>query len=174
MAVQPHMFPEIEGPDFIRSEAIAEVGGTVLRRHGGVGGPLFELWQAVREDEIRIIWLRNDKPWDPDKEEAGHDVAGKCIKAPGVWHDVTGFDYAIWIRGQLWDEWDERTREAAILHELLHAEVARDKDGQAKARVRKHDVEDFVAVARHYGPIFGEAAAYVRVATVRPAGDGES
>lgn len=168
---QPRLFPEIESPDFIRDDAIAAVGQTVLSAHGKVGGPLFEVARAIRDDEVNVLWLRNDKPFDELNEDLNHDAAGKCIKAPGVWHDVTGYDVAIWIRGYWWDKWDARTREAALLHELSHVEVKRTKDGQAKVAIRKHDVEDFVAVAKLYGPIFGDAASYVRAATVKPAGE---
>ena len=166
-SLQPALFPEIEGPDFIRSDDIAEVAKTVLSEHGKVGGPLFAVAKAIRDEEIYVLWLRNDKPYDPDKDEETHETVGKCIKAPGLWHDVTGFDVAIWLRGWFWDRWRPEQREAFTLHELLHVEIKRDKDDQAKVAVAKHDVEDFVAVMRLYGPVTGASAAYVRAATVR-------
>jgi len=169
---QPRLFPEIESADFIRDDAIAGVGKDVLSTHGKIGGPVFEVAKAIRDGEVNVLWLRNDKPFDELNEDLNHDTAGKCIKAPGVWHDVTGYDVAIWIRGYWWDKWDPRIREAAILHELLHVEIKRTKDLAAKVAIRKHDVEDFVAVAKLYGPIFGDAASYVRAATVKPADQG--
>jgi len=157
MALQPVMFPEIEGPDFVRSSEVADVAEDVLRIHGKAGGigRLHPVARAIADEEIHVLWLLNAKPFDPEKDEEGHDTAGKCVKAPGLWHDVTGFDVAIWIREYFWNRWDEQTRRAAVLHELLHVEVDRDKNDQAKVRIRKHDVEDFVDVVRHYGPIFG-------------------
>lgn len=169
MALQPALFPEIEGPDFVRDEAIADVGQTVLAHHGMVGGPLFAVATAVRDEEVRILWLRNDKPLDPDKDEGTHENVGRCVKAPGLWHDVTGYDIAIWLRGDFWDTWTPELREAFVLHELLHVEVTRDKDNQAKVATARHDVEDFVAVVRLYGPVVGHSAHYIRAATVRPA-----
>jgi len=166
MALQPVMFPEIEGPDFVRSTEVAGVAEDVLRIHGKVGGigRLHPVARAVAADEIHVLWLLNAKPFDPAKDEEGHDTAGKCLKAPALWRDVTGFDVATWIREYFWNRWDEQTRRAAVLHELLHVEVDHDKAGQAKVRIRKHDVEDFVDVVRHYGPIFGEGPALVRAA----------
>lgn len=125
--LQPALFPEFEGPDFIRDEAIETVGQAVLSAHGKVGGPLFEVARAVRDEEIRILWLRNDKPYDPEKDDEGHDTVGKCVKAPGLWHDVTGYDVAIWLRGWFFDKWRPEQREAFTLHELLlpKTEVAR-------------------------------------------------
>lgn len=175
-ALQPAMFPDIEGPDFVKSEAVAEVAEEVLRIHGRAEGVarLYPVARAIAEEEIHVLWLLNAKPFDPEKDEEEHDTAGKCLKAPRLWHDVTGFDVAIWLREGYWEEWDQPTREAAVLHELLHVEVERDKNDQPKVRIRKHDVEDFVDVVRHYGPMFGEAGAYVRAATVKPAKDGEA
>jgi hypothetical protein len=167
--LQPSLFPEIEGPDFIRSEAIEKVGEAVLSKHGKVGGPLFAVAKAARAEEIRILWLRNDKPFDPEKDDEGHDAVGKCIKAPGLWHDVTGYDVAIWLRGWFFDKWTAEQREAFTLHELLHVEIKRDKDDQVKVGVAKHDVEDFVAVVKAYGTVVGDSARYVRAATVQPA-----
>lgn len=172
-ALQPQIFPDLEGADFIRSDEVAEVGDEVLRLHGQAGGVgrLLQVARAIREGEVAVLWLLNAKPFDVLNERLEHDTAGKCLKAPRLWHDVTGYHVAIWIRQHFWDEWTPDVRRAAILHELLHVEVERDKNDQAKVRIRKHDVEDFVDVARLYGPIFGEAGAYTRAATVRPAAD---
>jgi len=166
MALQPALFPEIEEPDFVRSSEVAGVAEDVLRIHGKVGGVgrLHPVARAIADEEIHVLWLLNAKPFDPEKDEEGHDAAGKCVKAPALWHDVTRFDVVIWIREFFWSRWDEATRRAAVLHELLHVEVDRDRNNQAKVRIRKHDVEDFVDVVRHYGPIFGEGPALVRAA----------
>lgn len=164
--LQPAMFPDIEGPDFVRSDQVADVAESVLAKHGRPGGValLHETARAIAEAEIHVLWLLNAKPVDVLTEREEHDTAGKCVKAPRLWHDVTGYDVAIWIREGYWKRWDAPTREAALLHELLHVEVERDKDDQAKVRIRKHDAESFVDVVRLYGPIFGEEARLVRAA----------
>jgi len=153
----PVLFPEIEGPEFLKSEQVADVARDVLSEHGKVGGVgrLFATAKAVREGEIRIAYLINAKPFDELNDDANHDAAGKCIKAPRLWHDVTGIDVAIWIREHFWKGWPPDVRAAAVLHELLHVEVDHDAKGEVKIKVRKHDVEDFVDVVRIYGPIFG-------------------
>jgi hypothetical protein len=155
----PAAIDDIDGPEFIPSEQVADTGRLVLSRHGGSDGirRLWETARAIRDGEVKVAWLFNAKPFDELNEEKSHDAAGKCIKAPGLWHDLTGIDVAIWIRQYFWNQWDPHIREAAVLHELLHVEVRRDKHDQAKVSVRKHDVEDFVAVVREYGPIFGYA-----------------
>lgn len=166
MATQPAMFPEIESPDFVKSDEIRETGEAVIRLHGGIGGVprLHPIAEAVGEGELSILWLLNTRPFDPDKDADEHGVAGKCVKAPALWRDVTGYHFAIWIREHFWAEWPTDVQRAAVLHELLHIDVERDKNGQAKFSVRKHDVEDFVDVVRQYGPLFGDGARLVRAA----------
>lgn len=169
MTTQPVMFPELESPDFVRSDELAKVGADVLRLHGGVLGVprLHSVAEAVREDELTILWLLNTKPWNDETDDENEpEVAGKCLKAPRLWSDVTGYTFAIWARKHFWDQFDLEHRRALVLHELLHIEVKRDKDNQPKFAVRKHDVEDFVDVARQYGPaaLAGDGARYVRAA----------
>lgn len=169
--LQPAMFPDLEGPDFVRSEEVADVAADVLRIHGRKVGRLGEIEEAIEAGEVRVLYLLNTKPLDELTERQEHDTAGKCMKAPRLWHDVTGYDVAIWIREHFWKGWDVEVRRAAVLHELLHVDVERDKNDQARVRIRKHDVESFVDVARLYGPIEGDAAAYVRAATMRATED---
>lgn len=159
MAADPALFPDIAGPEFVRSEQVEAVARDVLSEHGKAGGVgrVYDTARAIRDGEIAVVWLLNEKPFDELNEDKSHDAAGKCLKAPRLWHDVTGYDVAIWIRGHFWRRADERVRRAMVLHELLHVEIRRDGEGNPKVAIRKHDVEDFVDVVRHYGPIFGYA-----------------
>lgn len=172
MAVQQRAFPEIEGPDFVKSDEVADVAQDVLAEHGASAGVarLFETARAVGAGDLSIAYLFNAKVFDQRAEEANHDAAGKCIKAPRLWHDVTGIDVAIWLREDMWRTWPADVRAAAVLHELLHVDASYDKKGQLLLSVRKHDVEDFVDVVRIYGPIFGYAEGgspgYVRAANL--------
>jgi hypothetical protein len=171
MSTQPKIFEDLEGPDFVRSSDVEAVAEKVLELHGAIGGviPLHPIAEAIRDGELSILWLLNEKPWNDEVEDDQQpEVAGRCVKAPGLWHDVTGHHFAIWARKHFWDQFSIELRRALVLHELLHIEVKRDKDGQPKFSVRKHDVEDFVDVARQYGPaaLAGEGARYVRAAAL--------
>jgi hypothetical protein len=171
MATQPKIFEGLDGPDFVRSSELEEVGEKVLELHGGIGGVprLFPVAEAIRDDGLSILWLMNEKPWNDEAEDDQEpEIAGRCVKAPRLWHDVTGHHFAIWIRKHFWDQFGTELRRAVVLHELLHIEVERDKDNQPKYSTRKHDVEDFVDVARQYGPsaLAGEGGRYVRAAAL--------
>lgn len=159
MPAAPATFPAISGPDFSRSDEVEDLAKTVLSRHGKSGGigRLYDVARAIRNEELRVLYLWNDKPFELE-EDVTHDTVGKCIKAPTLWRDVTGYDVVIWIRHYFWDHWDERKRAGVVLHELLHVQVVEDdKDpDQVKVKVRKHDVEEFVDVVYHYGPLDAE------------------
>lgn len=169
--LRPFMFPEGDGPDFLRSSEVEAVAEKVLEIHGGIGGVprLHPIAEAVRNEELRIMWLLNEKPFNDEIEDDQEpEIAGRCVKAPKLWRDVTGIDIAIWARRHFWDDFNTELRRALVMHELLHIEVKRDKDGQAKFAIRKHDVEDFVDIAREYGPsaLAGDGGRYVRAAAL--------
>ena len=169
--LQPAMFPDIEGPDFVRSDEFAKVAEDVLDRHGQARSTsrsprLVPVAEAIENGELRILYLANTKPLGEDEDPRKHDVTAKCMKAPRLWHDVTGYDVAIWVREAIWKKLDEGERRGVLLHELLHVEVTRDKDDQPKLAIRKHDVEDFTDVIRYYGPIAGDSGSYVRAAAL--------
>ena len=75
------------------------------------------------------------------------DTAAKFVKAPPLWHDLTGIDAVIWVASWAWEMFNERQRQALVAHELNHADV--DEDGKLSAR--PHDVEDFAWVVRRFG-----------------------
>lgn len=164
MATNPVMFPDIEGPQFERAGDVAEVADEVFAKEGQdrLIPRLFDVRRAIREGDINVLYLRNTKPFDPLSDEARHDAIAKCVKAPTLWHDVTGFDAAIWVRGYFWDQFDEMSRRALLVHELLHLDVSYDDGGAVKLAIRKHDLEEFDDVARHFGAALPGIAEFTR------------
>lgn len=115
MALQPAMFPDLEGPDFVHSQEVERVGQTVLALHGKVGGVarLHPVARAIYDEEVRVLWLLNCKPFDPEKDEEGHDTAGKCLKAPGHGRLAYATD--------MFDSWQDNVRAIALSLEALRA-----------------------------------------------------
>lgn len=150
------LFPDLDDAQFIEAPEVGLTAAAVLSRHaeGAARIPRLEsVRQAIQEEDIRIGFLLNVKPFDPAKEEAKHDAIAKCVKAPTVWHDLTGFDAIIWIRDFWWGLLGPDAREALVVHELLHLDVSYDEAGEVALAIRKHDLEEFGDVVRHYGTI---------------------
>jgi|GEM_PF-5946452 len=150
------LFPDLSDAQFIEAPQVGFVAAEVLSRHADGArriARLEDVRQAINEGDIRVGFLLNVKPFDPLKEEAKHDAIAKCVKAPTVWHDLTGFDAIIWIRDFWWQLFGPEAREALVVHELLHLDVSYDKAGEVGLKVRKHDLEEFGDVVRHYGSV---------------------
>ena len=164
MSIAPTLFPEIEGPEFIEGPTLAAVAEEVLRRHGAAGGigRLFDVRRAIHDQLLRVLYLINTKPFNPLQDDITHDAIAKTVKAPRLWHDVTGYDAVIWARSYFWDQFDDNQQAAVALHELLHLDVQYDDDGQPKLRLRKHDVEDFDEVVRYYGAFLPSRATFFK------------
>lgn len=71
------------------------------------------------------------------------------------------YDFIILLNQEVWNdkEFGPEKKAALIDHELCHAEVALDRDGEPKVderlrrvwRTRKHDIEEFRAVVQRHG-----------------------
>lgn len=104
---------------------------------------------------IALAWCTS---WRADVD--GRLTLGKCVKASELHRELAPFDFCILLNRDFWR--NERVtavqRRALLDHELMHAAVARDENGDLKVdergrvmyRLRKHDLEEFRdIVARH-------------------------
>jgi len=113
--------------------------------------------EELSQTDVRIAlaWSRS---WQPDVD--GRLTLGKCVKASELHRELAPFDFCILLNRDFWR--NERVtavqRRALLDHELMHAAVARDENGDPKVdergrvmyRMRKHDLEEFRdIVARH-------------------------
>jgi hypothetical protein len=97
--------------------------------------------------------------WKADKD--GKLVLGKCQKASDLSRELADYDFIIILNSEVWNspEFGHAEKVALMDHELSHAAVATDENGEAKQddrgrlvyRVRKHDLEEFQAVVRRRG-----------------------
>jgi hypothetical protein len=112
------------------------------------------VWHGdLAEARIALAWRINLNP-DAD----GRLVLGKCQKVSDLHKELADYDFIVILNREAWDEFSDAQRLALLDHELSHATVARDQDGQPKLdergravfRLRKHDIEEFRdVVARH-------------------------
>ena len=95
---------------------------------------------------------------NPDKD--GHLVLGRCVKITDLQKEMAEWDFVIVLNKQVWDDQDftEDKKMALLDHEVCHAAVAEDADGEPKEderghpvfRCRKHDIEEFTDVVRRH------------------------
>lgn len=114
---------------------------------------------------IAIAWMLDVKP-DRDL----HLTLGRCKKATDLDREFREFDVVILLNAKAWKELTEAQRAALVDHELCHATVATDKNGEEIRderdrlcyRMRKHDIEEFHAVVKRHGIYLGDIAEFLR------------
>ena len=97
--------------------------------------------------------------WNPDKDEKL--VLGQCKKASDLDRDLHGYDIIILLNSEVWNRagFTDAHRRALIDHELCHAAIEVDAEGEPKEdeqgrkvyRIRKHDIEEFREVVDRHG-----------------------
>ena len=81
-------------------------------------------------------------------------------------------DFIMLLDAQWWEQAPPIAREALVYHELLHATIKRDREGEPRFTdeglpvwdLVGHDVEEFDAVVRRYGAWQPHIAAFLRAA----------
>jgi Putative phage metallopeptidase len=131
---------------------------------GHIGEPMYELLAELvtshHEDlehaRIALAWCTS---WKPDVD--GRVTLGKCKKASDLDRELSQWDFIILLRKSFWT--NERVtlaqRRALLDHELCHAAVkldgngepVEDERGRRVYRLRKHDIEEFVAIVERHG-----------------------
>lgn len=123
-----------EGADYSPSAEMKKVAIALIRRHSGI---------AALVEDLRIAYL--ERAGEPSGE--GEEAIAKCQKASPLWRDLAEYDVVIWAWSYWWDLFEPRQREALMLHELCHI----DRTEKGGVKMRRHDVEEFIAVVHQYG-----------------------
>jgi hypothetical protein len=110
----------------------------------------------ISEARIALAWFTSWRA-DPD----GRITLGKCRRATDLDRELAEFDFVIVLNKTFWQDLTvtDHQRAALLDHELTHAAVVHDKNGEPKYdergrkvfRVRRHDLEEFAAIAARYG-----------------------
>jgi hypothetical protein len=134
----------------------------------------------LRDARIALAW---NTQWKPDVD--GRCTLGMCKRASDLDRELTGFDFVIILRREFWDSplVGEQQRNALLDHELMHATISLDKDGEPKVdergrvvyRLRKHDIEEFGAVVARWGLYKRDLEWFVKqVQTIEPLSPAEA
>lgn len=153
----------------------------ILRSDDLFGGPMYGLLDALVEQHhedlcdarIALAWCTS---WTRDAD--GKIVLGKCKKASDLDRELAAYDFIILLAKWFWRALDvtDAQRRALLDHELCHAALKRDVNGEPVEdergrrvyRIRKHDLEEFVAVVDRHGIYTHDLEVFAR--TLRKAG----
>lgn len=129
------------------------------RLYGWLRGLLESHHQDVLEARFALAWHVG---WKPDDD--GHLTLGQCRKSSDLEReiqDASAYDFVILLNQHFFEDAlvSDTQRLAVLDHELYHAAVKLDdKDkpviderGRMQYRIRKHDLEEFSAIAERYG-----------------------
>ncbi len=112
--------------------------------------------EEITNARIALAWALT---WKPDVD--GHAKLGQCKKASDLDRELHPYDFVVLLNAEWWQDGRvvDAQRRALLDHELCHATVKLDKDGEpardAKDRViyrlRKHDIEEFSEIVARHG-----------------------
>lgn len=108
----------------------------------------------LAQANIAIMWRYG---WKRCRD--GHLKGGEMRLCAEVDRELHGFDFVMALNYKLWSELDETCQVAIVDHELCHAQVDDDDDGDVRVdekgricyRIKKHDLEEFTAIVGRYG-----------------------
>lgn len=132
------------------------------RVHAGEVTEPYRLMEELRDHDhghladakIGIAWRLGWRS-DPD----GHLRLGQCRKRTDLDRELDGFDFMLLLNKEAWPQLNDGQKRALIDHELCHAQIVIDSDGNPKrndrdrlvCRIKKHDTEEFRAVVERHG-----------------------
>jgi hypothetical protein len=142
------------------------VSYTLIPQGSDVGTPMYDLLYRIVADHhedldrtqvrIALAWATS---WKADVD--GRLMLGKCKKATDLDRELAPYDFVILLNRDFWQNprVTDVQRRALLDHELMHAAVVYDDQGDLKTdergrqvyRIRKHDLEEFSDIASRYG-----------------------
>jgi hypothetical protein len=148
----------------------------IKEKHGGEITEPHRLLTEIRnaehghlaEAKIGLAWRTG---WRSDTD--GHTKMGQCRKSSDLDREMyAGFDFVILLNEEAWKGLNEAQKRALIDHELCHAALSMDANGEPKyndrdrlcCRVKKHDVEEFRCIVERHGLYTQDLAALAEAA----------
>lgn len=154
------MIPPMKKPPVVPYRFIVPASDEGQKMYGLLRDLLDAHHQDVAEASFALAWHQG---WLPDAD--GRITLGECKKTNELAREVAGemgsYDFVILLRHEFWmdEQVTDPQRRALLDHELSHAAVqfdgegipVRNERGRICYRIRKHDLEEFAAIAERYG-----------------------
>ncbi len=136
----------------------------LIQPESEVGAPMYELLHMLVDAHHEHlthakIALAFNRTWNSDTD--GRITLGKCKKVSQLDRELHPYDFVIIVSEDFWinPQVTPKQRQALLDHELMHAGVRLDADGDPKLdakgrilyRIRKHDLEEFRDIGSRYG-----------------------
>lgn len=123
-------------------------------------------------DNIRIDYVFSDKTTKKGTKEVWGTM--RKISALNAYlasdenskeHGVTDSFFVMVISEPVWNNLDDSQRKALVDHELCHAKVDIDDDGNYKLKIVPHDMEEFQEIVKRHGLWAEDVRAFAAAAT---------
>jgi hypothetical protein len=112
--------------------------------------------EDLTDARIALAWA---KAWKADVD--GRLKLGACKRASDLDRELADYDFIVLLNRSFWQDIgvSDHQRAALLDHELTHAALVHDKRGEPVEdergrkvyRLRRHDLEEFNAIAERYG-----------------------
>lgn len=112
--------------------------------------------EELTNARIALAW---NTAWKADVD--GRLKLGKCKKASDLDRELAAFDFVVMLQMEWWQNASvtDDQRRALLDHELCHATVRLDREGEPMRdergrvvyRTRKHDIEEFSEIVERHG-----------------------
>jgi hypothetical protein len=124
---------------------------------------------ASADARIALAWRLGWKP------SSGKLKLGMCRLAADIDAALHGYDFIILLNSEVWKEFSDTQRRALLDHELCHAGVCKDKEGEIKQDENsravfglvKHDLEEFVCIVERYGCYLQDIEVFAKAALAK-------
>jgi len=108
----------------------------------------------LKDVKIGVAWRLG---WRSDAD--GVLTLGQCKKRGDLDRELDDYDFIILLNKEAWPTLEDVLKERLIFHELEHAQLSLDSNGEPKrndrgrliCRIRKHDFAEFRSVVKKYG-----------------------
>jgi hypothetical protein len=108
----------------------------------------------LKDVKIGIAWR---KGWRSDAD--GVLPLGRCKKRGDLDRELDDYDFILLLNAEAFPKMNAANKRRLIYHELEHAQLSLDTNGDPKrddrgrlvTRIRKHDIEDFRSVVAAFG-----------------------